>query len=297
MAHYAIIDVGSNSIKLVIYTEGKHNGLKKVENIKIQAHLNDYLRKGQLTETGIDKLVFTLLSFQSVLSMYSLQSLICVGTAVIRQAENREQILRKVYDQTGIKMRMMTGEEEAYYGYLSVINSSSIQNALIVDAGGGSTEVSLMKNREFQHTYSFPFGVRTILKLGVDEQMCSLQLRSYLVKQFSSVNWIQNAALPLFCIGGSAHQIARILKHKEKQIAHEYQIPSIQLLTLSEQLSQMKKEEIALIPGLSKKRAETIIPAVELFISLIEVAASPLWIHGRKGMREGLVLEQIYGGE
>ncbi|WLV23834.1 hypothetical protein QR721_09290 [Aciduricibacillus chroicocephali] len=297
MALYGIIDVGSNSIKLVVYTEDKHKALKKIENIKVQAHLCDHLEAGYLTATGIEKLIHTLLSFQSVLQAYHLDSLICVGTAVIRQAVNREQVLQDVFKQTGIRIKVMTGKEEAYYGYLAVIHSSSIRNAIIVDAGGGSTEVSLMKNGQLADTYSFPFGVRTILKWIIDGQMTPLQLRLHLIKQFSCISWIQDTGLPLFCLGGSAHQVARIMSHHRNEKlnrTHEYEIQAAELFDLSEEISQLKEEELTQIPGLSKKRADTIIPAVELFISLIKITQSSSLIHGRRGMREGLVFERLY---
>ncbi len=91
--YYAIIDIGSNTMRLVIYLREKGGRLKEVENVKAVARLRTFLdTNNQLTNAGIDKLIMTLLSFKHVLATYDLKEIVCVATATIRQAENQLDI-------------------------------------------------------------------------------------------------------------------------------------------------------------------------------------------------------------
>ena len=154
---YAIIDIGSNTMRLVIYEKQSGGFYKEIENTKVVARLRNYLVDGVLSEEGIEVLLQTLFQFQESTRFHQLHHVLCVATATIRQAENQEEIKKLVEGQTDFTLRVLSEYEEARYGYLAVMNSTSFSEGITVDIGGGSTEVTYFRNREILEYHSFPF--------------------------------------------------------------------------------------------------------------------------------------------
>jgi exopolyphosphatase / guanosine-5'-triphosphate,3'-diphosphate pyrophosphatase len=143
---YGIIDIGSNTMRLVIYERNKSGRLKEVENVKAVARLRNYLTEDNvLTEEGIRVLLETLLSFQDITRHHQIQHVKCVATATIRQAKNQEDIKKLVEETTDFPIRVLSEYEEAYYGFLAAVNSTPITEGITIDIGGGSTELTYIK--------------------------------------------------------------------------------------------------------------------------------------------------------
>jgi exopolyphosphatase/guanosine-5'-triphosphate,3'-diphosphate pyrophosphatase len=139
---YGIIDIGSDTMRLVIYERNKSGRLKEVENVKAVARLRNYLTEDNvLTEEGIRVLLETLLSFQDITRHHQIQHVKCVATATIRQAKNQEDIEETM----DFPIRVLSEYEEAYYGFLAVVNSPPITEGITIDIGGGSTELTYYK--------------------------------------------------------------------------------------------------------------------------------------------------------
>src|SRR5699024_7350712 len=115
------------------------------------------------------------------------------ATATIRQAENAQQIQRVVEDQIGWEMRILSEQEEAYYGFLAVVNSTSIQEGITVDIGGGSTEVTYFKDRSLVESHSFSFGALTLKEFFSSNKSVAkslTELRQYVTNQLSTLPWL-----------------------------------------------------------------------------------------------------------
>lgn len=161
----AIIDIGSNSIRLVVFSYSSKEGLVEHYNYKTVARLSMHIDTfGNLSEEGIHLLIETLFNFKKILDDLSVTDVFAAATAAVRQAENRETIITKVKQQTDIKVTIISAKEEAYYGYLAVIHSTSIPTAVTIDMGGGSTEVTYFENKEMKFSHSFPFGAVSLKK-------------------------------------------------------------------------------------------------------------------------------------
>ncbi|WP_058306051.1 exopolyphosphatase [Gracilibacillus massiliensis] len=298
--YYAIIDIGSNTMRLVIYLREQGGRLKEVENVKAVARLRTFLdENNHLNQAGISRLVTTLKSFQDVLVIYPLQEVVCVATATIRQAANQEEIVVQVEEETGMTMRILSDEEEAYYGYLAVVNSTSISTGITVDIGGGSTEVTYFKDRELQNAHSFPFGALTLKEFFSSEIPTEVELknlRNYLAEHFSTLPWLSDKEVPLVAIGGSARNLVQIDQNlKEYPLAglHQYKMYDTDIKNVSNYLTSLKPDKLSKVEGLSKDRADIIIPAIEVFHSLYQITQADSFILSRKGLRDGVFYEQL----
>ncbi|MFZ0371510.1 MAG: exopolyphosphatase [Halobacillus sp.] len=300
-SYYAIIDVGSNTMRLVIYLREKGGRLREIENVKAVARLRNHLKKdNRLSEEGIRTLLTTLTSFKEVAQSYQLEEMVCVATATIRQATNQEEITEKVSEQTGFDMRILSEHEEAYYGYLAVVNSTPLTEGITVDIGGGSTEVTYFKDRELVESHSFPFGALTLQQdffkkeLPTEDEMSDL--RQYLMEQFNTLPWLQKRKVPLVGIGGGARNLVQIDQNlKEYPLAglHQYKMKDSDLSFVKNYLFTLPMKKLQKVEGLSKDRADIILPATEVFHSLYDVSQSSGFILSRKGLRDGVFYEQL----
>ncbi|PWU66861.1 Ppx/GppA family phosphatase [Gracilibacillus dipsosauri] len=298
--YYAIIDIGSNTMRLVIYLREKGGRLKEVENVKAVARLRTFLdTNNQLTNAGIDKLIMTLLSFKHVLATYDLKEIVCVATATIRQAENQQDIQAIVKEKTNLHMRILSEKEEAFYGFLAVVNSTSIETGITVDIGGGSTEVTYFRKRELVESHSFPFGALT-LKEFFQKDIPTYEelekLHHFLSKEFHHLPWLVGKEVPLIAIGGSARNLVQIEQNLKKYPLaglHQYKMYDTDIQTVSHYLTSRNKEELLKVEGLSKDRADIIIPAIEVFHTLYQTIQADCFILSRKGLRDGVFFEQL----
>jgi len=298
--HYAIIDIGSNTMRLVIYEKTKGNRLKEIENVKASSRLRTFLEEDNtLNQAGIDRLIDTLKSFQEVLDTYTLQDTICAATAAVRQAENKKEIETQIVERTGLNIRIVSEQEEAYYGYLAVIHSTSLTEGVTVDIGGGSTEVTYFENRELKESHSFPFGALTLKDffhkpIPTTEELS--KLRHYLKEQFATLPWLADKEVKLVAIGGSARNLAQVHQNLESYPLaglHEYQMFQKDIMEVSNHLTSLKPTKLAKVEGLSKDRADIIIPAIEVFHCLYQTVQAESLILSRKGLRDGVLYEHL----
>ncbi|MFC7062732.1 Ppx/GppA family phosphatase [Halobacillus seohaensis] len=302
--YYGIIDVGSNSIRLVIYLRDKSGRLREVENVKAVARLSTYLQEnGRLSDAGIEKMIVTLRSFDEVLQTYHLEESICVATAAIRQSTNQKEIVEQVTKQIGFTMRVLSEEEEAYYGYLAVVNSTSISEGFTVDIGGGSTEITYFKDRKLVHSHSFPFGAITLKELFFKGELPTeqefIQLRQFLKERFQSLPWLKKQNVPLIGIGGGARNVVEIDQNlKEYPLAglHQYKMLDSDLSFIKNYLFTLPMKKLQKVEGLSKDRADIILPVTEVFHSLYELTQADGFILSRKGLRDGVFYELLTQG-
>ncbi len=297
---YAIIDIGSNTIRLVIYTKDKSGRFTESENVKAIARLRSYLTNDQvLTEEGIELLIKTLKSFQEVTRHHQLTSIKCVATAAVRQAKNQANILAAVAKETDFSIRVLSEYEEANYGYLAVVNSTPFTSGITVDIGGGSTEITYFKNRQLIYFYSFPFGVLSLKEQFIQGDTPKKEelreLRKFLKEQFDQLEWLTDKQLPLIGIGGSARNLAQIhQEHIEYPFSgvHQYMMEKDDVEEISALLNSLDFLELQKLDGLSKDRADIIIPAIEVFRYLMELIDTEQFALSRKGLRDGFFYEE-----
>lgn len=294
MKHHGIIDIGSNSIRLVLY-----ENQRVLENLKVFAQLRKYLQDdGNLSETGIQTLLETLLGFQKVTRAYGVKEVICAATATIRQSRNQAAICQKIANETDFHIRIISEYEEAYFGALAVLNSTPLTDGITVDLGGGSTEITLIRNRKVMEYHSFPFGAVSLAQQFVGGQLPTAAelaaISTFARTSFGRFEWLKNCGLPIYAIGGSARNMARAHQMMTGHLMtglHAYLMQPHQLQDVQTYLGPLSFEDLQKTPGIAKERASTIIPSIEVFIALIAEAASPSFSLSCKGFRNGLILE------
>ncbi|PLT32157.1 Ppx/GppA family phosphatase [Bacillus sp. V5-8f] len=299
----AIVDIGSNTIRLVIYRYKQGSVIKQMENMKVTARLQNHLDEElTLTPEGMRILLDSLKVFKQVVSLHKVTSVKLFATAAIRQAKNQEEIKRSISAQTGFSIEVLSGEEEAYYGFLGIINSTYLQDGITIDIGGGSTEITKFVNRRIVNSHSFSFGALSLKKRFIKEKVPTSEeireLSSFLKNKFQEVEWLSDCQLPIIGIGGNARNLGAVnqaLKNYPLDSIHNYEMYKNDILTVKEKLSSLPFQELIGLEGLSKERADIIIPAIEVFLSLYRTVDAPFFQLSQKGIRDGVLYDELSG--
>ncbi len=156
--HFAVIDLGSNSARMTIW-EIEQEVVKPIKRLKEMVRLSEDMGPDRVLQpAAMDRTLKALQGFKTELNKYADIDLKAVATAAVRQAKNQKEFLKRVKNEAGLIINVIPGTREAEYDFLGVINTLPIQNALIMDTGGASTELILVQNRKLQHLVSIPFG-------------------------------------------------------------------------------------------------------------------------------------------
>lgn len=299
---FGLLDVGSNTIRLVIFEMDEHHSISELQNIKTPARLVQYLDEDKvMSEEGIQVLLTVLRSFLDIADRYDITKSRAIATAAIRQSTNREAIIKRVNDELGLELEILPEEREAFYGNYAVRHTMDVMDGISIDIGGGSTELTLYKNKEVKSSHSFPFGAVSLQNQFFDgkqhnDKKAIEKARSWVNKQFKSLDWVKSAAVPLVGIGGSARNYADI---HQRQInypiagIHEYRMTPKELMETFDLLTSSSMDELSDLDGLSEDRRDIIIPAGIVFTELMAVMKSKGFVISSRGLREGIMIEQL----
>lgn len=297
-----IIDIGSNSVRLLLAEISDKNSLRIINELKEYVRLGDgFNENGVLSDDKIQLALDTLAAYKNVCSSFEVAEITAVATEAVRRAKNQQEFLSRAYNETGLNIRVLSGTEEAYYDYFSTMNSMSEENALIMDIGGASTEFILVKNRELVHSISLPFGALTLTdNFKINDALEKNQeedLKTFILKYIDKIEWLNEArGLNLIGIGGSIRTLAKIHRKAADyplNLIHNYRMKSQDVLSIYEDIKTKTAAQRKKIKGLSSDRCDIIVGAAAAVCSVIKKYALKNLIISRNGIREGLLFEHI----
>lgn len=305
MQRIAMIDIGSNSARLVINSIHSDYSYNMIYNQKETLRLSQKVdENGMFTAEGVKMTVNTLNNFAHMCKLFKADKTLAVCTAAIRNAKNSEVVIEELQKQTQIPVRVITGEEEANYAFLGAISSLDIQDAVFFDLGGGSVELILVRDRRVVFSISLPIGtVNTTDKFPVDaktfpendnnyKKMCE-----YVSKALAKVAWIKNLNLPLIGIGGTARTIAKIIQRRTNYNyykLHNYQFSYETFSDFFCTLKKMQRNNRYRIPGLSSDRADIILAGATIVDALFKTVGAEQFVTSGYGVRDGLFYEYYF---
>ena len=301
-----LVDVGSNSIRLVVFGIDERFDMHEIINIKTPARLSQNLEEDQegnvfMNEEGIKKLVGVLTSFTHTARSHNVNDYFVFATAAVRQSINQNKILAEVKAATGITMELLSEKEEATYGQYAIAHSMSVRDYITIDIGGGSCEITRVEDKKIQEYHSFPFGVVTLKNLFFQDKEHNdpeaIEATSkYISKAFKKLDWLKKARVPIVAVGGSARNVALVHQRLQRYpIAglHGYRLSLTNLATTLDLFTATPFKEMENIDGLSSDRTDLIIPANLVFMHLYKTVKPPTFYISNQGLREGYVMKYI----
>lgn len=303
MKRIAFIDLGSNSVRFVIYEISKTGSYRLIYQEKESVRLSENMwGTHELTKEAMDRSLRALKGFVHMANAMEVDTIKAVATAAVRLAKNGDAFIKAVKELTGLNLECIAGEEEARLGFLGVINTIGLKDFIIFDLGGASTEVTLVKNRHIVKAVSLPIGALTLTgtyQKGDEYTPKELEKMTKAVKKtIKEHTWLQNIKLPLLGIGGTARNIAKIDQRKLSYPItklHNYELPYHRFYKILEDVKGKSLEARKKISGLSSDRADIIIAGLTIVDELFNYVNTKTLVVGGCGLREGLFYD--YYGE
>jgi exopolyphosphatase/guanosine-5'-triphosphate,3'-diphosphate pyrophosphatase len=302
MKRIGIIDIGSNTIRLIIVDLHDDGSFKLANELKETVRLGKGLNKtNRLKPETMEKAIQTIGVFNDFCSIYKVDKIIAVATAAVRNSENGREFINTLMQKTGIEISVISGEKEAWLDYLSVINTMNIKNALLIDIGGGSMEILAVKDRQIKNYISLPYGVVTLTEAFLLDDPPKIEeikkLEEFLLKHLNNLNWIKDEDIDtLVGIGGTVRTIAKIDRRKKLypiNLIHNYEMYSNDIDNILELLRNKTIKERKKIPGLSSERSDIILAGLIAVKEILKhTGIKKIKISGN-GIREGILYKNI----
>lgn len=267
--NYAAIDIGSNAVRLLIKSIDREavqeKKIKKVMMLRVPLRLGfDVFSIGELSEKKADKLRRLMKAFRQLMKIYDVDDYRACATSAMRDARNGRTIIKKIEKDTGIRIEIIDGQEEARMIYNNHIEcmEDRLGNYMYVDVGGGSTEINLLTNGELVWSVSYNIGTVRMLSNAVKEGTWQ-QMEEELMKVTEGV-----AAINIIGSGGNINKLFRLADKKDKKLQR---LPVSSLQTVYDVLKPLTPEERVEAFSLKQDRADVIVPAAEIFLKIAEV--------------------------
>lgn len=301
MQRLAIIDLGSNSVRMVIMHIQTNGAYKMIEQAKVIVKLSEKMgSEKKLKREPIERTIKTLELFKKLMKVHQTEIVYPMATAAVRSATNQKEFLKEVKKKTGFEFRVLTGKEEAYYDYLGVINTMAIKDFLMIDTGGGSTEIAYIKNRKIHKSISIPYGAVLLSEKyfpnGEVESEALKNAKEEIEESISKIKWMDNCKeLPIIGLGGTLRTFAKIDK-KEKEMPiekiHGYQMTGDEMNDYIKEFWSRSLKERKELDGLGGDRADIIIGGILPIYQILKKTESKQIHISHYGLREGVFFER-----
>ena len=284
----ATIDIGSNAIRMLISNVYEINGKKvstKNNIVRIPLRLGkDSFEKSTLSDTSKNKLIKSFKAFKLLMDINEVDSFLAYATSAIRNINDSEVLLKRIFDETGIKLEVISGEKEAQITSQQDISDhiGKTKNYCFVDVGGGSTEVIIFKNFKILKLKSFKIGCVRLLDGAVDNQIWN-QFEKWLIENARELK-----KLKIIGIGGNINKIFKISGTKYSKPLNRKSfkktLKKIKNMSLSDRLTKLK---------LNPDRADVIVPAGKIYHFILKTLGVKEIYVPKIGLADGMVNEII----
>ena len=292
----AIIDIGSNSIRLTLYeTEGKN--FKILFREKIMAGLAGYVEDGKLSAEGIECACAGLLTFRSILQTLEIAHISVFATASLRNISNTEQALSVIRAATGYSVEVLSGEEEALLGYAGAMQELHLSSGAFLDIGGASTEIVTFENSTPVDFASFSIGSLSLYRRCVKRVLPGEGSLKRLRQEITQTIDVSEGALaprPLIVgVGGTARAALKLARYYYKMSDDCRSMTAEQLDGLCNFLCSGKKDASDLILRLEAERIHTLVPGLLILQHVFHVFQAEQLVVSKYGVREGYLCKKL----
>ena len=292
--HYAIVDIGSNSVRMVVYDQMGRAPLPRYVE-KSLCRLGEGLAQTEaISEEGFRRTVEALRRFRAVADAMGVARIDATATEAIRRASNGPALVAAIKETSGLEVRILQGEEEARYSALGVISGFFRPVGLVGDMGGGSLEVAeALDDHVGEYWTSLPLGalpVEALLREGAREAKRQIDK---LLKD----NLRRSMATPVFyAVGGGWRALAKVhmaIEQAPVPVVHGYTCDAQVIRDFAKYLMRLSPAKLAGLPGMSERRARTTAAAALVIDRLLKRLQPERVVFSALGLREGWLYSQL----
>ncbi|MBN8222439.1 MAG: hypothetical protein J0L53_16070, partial [Spirochaetes bacterium] len=298
----AIVDVGSNNIKLEIFELNSEGHSHLVFSEKFQARLgSDVFLTRKLRPESVEIAVEALKQIRRITQELKCKQTVAIATAALRECESSD-FIERAKRESGITVHVISGLEEARFVYNGVRAHTSLgdKNYFINDIGGGSTEILVASDQDIHFVESLRLGTVRLREMFASESKDLVKLIDrYVARSIEPYlgdigKYRPEAGL---CTGGTARTLLEVLREMGVSLKEELRLPSVDTRDFAEvveQLSGMSKKELARIKSIDEGRRDIILPGAALLLSLLKQTKMTRFLVSPNGLRDGALADYVY---
>ena len=292
--HFGVIDVGSNSVRLVVYDDLSRSPFPRFNEKSLCALGAGLSETGRLADDAIDRTVRTIQRLVAIARAMEVENLDVIATEATRRASNGADLLNAIRNATGLETIVLSGQEEATYAALGVISGFFKPKGLVGDIGGGSLEVSeIISDRVGDRMASMPLGALPVK---------ALMENSY-AEAKTTIDEILRDNLPplltdpvLYAVGGGWRALARVhiaMNERPISVVHGYELAADEARELAKKIAKMSPDEVASLPDAPSRRIETLPAAALVMFRVLKILKPERVVFSACGLREGWLYAKL----
>jgi exopolyphosphatase / guanosine-5'-triphosphate,3'-diphosphate pyrophosphatase len=297
----AVIDCGSNSFRLVVFTAGD-GWWKRTDEIHEAVRVSEgQAASGRLEPAPMERALETLELYAHFCRAAGIDEIRPVATSAIREATNQEDFLARARERTGLELEVLPTAEEARYGYLAAVNSTTLADGVALDLGGGSMQLTQVAGRHAAHVRSWRLGAVVMTERFLPEERVRRKqlkaLRAHVAEELAAAPWVRGGGR-LVGVGGTVRNLAAASQLQAGLPSFGIQghaITRAALDELIERLAELPVSERAKVPGIKFNRADLILAGALVIQSVMEVGGFDALEATHAGLREGVFFESLLG--
>ncbi|WP_457561559.1 Ppx/GppA phosphatase family protein [Caminibacter pacificus] len=291
----AVIDIGSNSARMAVFKKTSRFGfyLLRAEKSKVRISEGAYENGGNLQDFAIERAIKALREFLLIAKSLKTRKILCVATSAVRDAPNKAEFLKRVKDELGLKIKVIDGDKEAFYGGVAAANLLYEKNGVTIDIGGGSTEFALIVDKRIEATISLKLGTVRLKELFFDKGDIE-GAKTYIKNELEKLGKVFDSK-KVFGIGGTIRALSQAIMKKIEyplDILHGFTYEIKEHKDFLEKIIKMSDEEL-LKAGIKPERLDVIRPGTLIFLEALKYLGAKEVITSGVGVREGVFLTDL----
>jgi len=298
----AIIDLGSNTNRMVVLNTQVGYSYRLEDQVREVVRLRHGMTEEGMSEAAIERGFSTLRLFKNFCDSTNVGRIIAVATSAVRDAANGPFFVQQVREEIGLELRVLTGEQEAYYDTLGALNEVPMTEGVVLDIGGGSIQLSDIRKRDFHQGVSLTLGTLALTERFINHDPIKKNeyaaIQEEIEHQLDTVSWLKEKQRgPLVGVGGSIRNLAQIQSEESDYplfTLHGFVLKRDSVKDSVQRLRKLPVEERRKIPGLTPDRADIILPGAMTLLEVMNRLEVDEIFVSENGIREGVFFEHFW---
>lgn len=296
MNRCGIVDIGSNTIRLSVYGYGEGKTRRLLDK-KETAGLARFIENGILSQEGIKTACRVLNSGQRLMDNLEIGELYAFATAPLRNISNTAQALEEIEDATGLSIDVLSGDEEARLSFQGAIQGMSLKDGLLVDLGGGSTELVRFRDGAYQFSFSVPTGSLALFSRHVSGLFPSKAerraIRDEITARLKTQDTSPAPAADMCGVGGTIRAACKIANRYYDRPDSCHSLTAQELEEIYDELKKPGQSSLQLMLSAAPDRLHTILPGLIVLRTVVRRYNCQRIQVSRCGVREGYLMEKV----
>ncbi len=290
----AIIDIGSNSVRMVVFEKTSRFAFHLLHEIKSPVRISEgaYENGGVLQQKAIKRAILALRDFLSIANSYKVRKTLCIATSAVRDASNSTEFLKLVKKELKLSIKIIDGEKEAYFGGIACANLLKKSDAITIDIGGGSTECACLSNAKVIKTHSLNIGTVRLKELFFDKDDIK-GAKAYIDEAIKNLPIKESTHI--IGIGGTFRALSKAIMKQENypfDKLHAYKFDADVMLEFCEKILVADEKELKTL-GIKSSRFDIIKSGTLILTCIIRHFNITKLTASGVGVREGVYLSDL----